>query len=145
MLIRGRWTACDDGIVRPLIESAVLAADGSWMPVELLVDSGADRTVFSAPILAALALPHLPAPQQLGGVGGAAATVMVSTNVRLPLDNGGTVTFQGTYAGFTDPDALDMSVLGRDVMNMFALIVDRPSDVVCLLGQNHRYTITAEP
>ena len=35
----------------------------------------------------------------------------------------------------TDPSALDMSVLGRDLLNLFALIVDRPGDRVCLLGQ----------
>ena len=29
MLIRGRWSQCDDGIVRPIIESEVRAADGS--------------------------------------------------------------------------------------------------------------------
>jgi len=36
----------------------VRAADGSWLPAELLVDVGADRTVFSAGILAALGLRH---------------------------------------------------------------------------------------
>lgn len=28
MLIRGLWTQCDDGIIRPVIESEVLAATG---------------------------------------------------------------------------------------------------------------------
>jgi hypothetical protein len=34
-----------------------------------------------------------------------------------------------------------MSVIGRDLTNLFALIVDRPGDRVCLLGQRHRYVI----
>jgi hypothetical protein len=34
-----------------------------------------------------------------------------------------------------------MSVLGGDITGLFAVIVDRPGDVVCLLGQRHRYTI----
>ncbi len=34
-----------------------------------------------------------------------------------------------------------MSVLGRDITDLFAAIVDRPGNVVCLLGQNHRYKI----
>lgn len=59
MLIHGLWTLCDDGIIRPVIESEVHAADGSWLPVELLVDVGADRTVFSPVVLATLGLPHL--------------------------------------------------------------------------------------
>jgi hypothetical protein len=141
MLIRGLWTLCDDGIIRPVIDSEVLAADGSW----LLVDVGADRTVFTAAVLATLALPHLPAPHQLGGVGGAASTVVVATHMRLSLGGGATIAFQGSFAGFTQADALDMCVLGRDVMNLFAVIVDRPGDVVCMIGQGHRYAITKQP
>ena len=57
MLIRARWTLCDDGIVRPVIEGELLASDGSWLPVELLVDFGADRTVFSAGVLALTDMP----------------------------------------------------------------------------------------
>jgi hypothetical protein len=34
-----------------------------------------------------------------------------------------------------------MSVLGRDIMDMFAVIVDRRSDVVALLGTGHRYRL----
>jgi hypothetical protein len=37
-----------------------------------------------------------------------------------------------------------MSVLGRDILNLFALIVDRPQETVCLLGQRHRYAIVAD-
>jgi len=36
-----------------------------------------------------------------------------------------------------------MSVLGRDISGLFALIVDRPNNVVCLVGQNHGYNITS--
>jgi hypothetical protein len=115
MLIRGLWTLCDDGIVRPVIEGEVLSADGSWLRVELLVDVGADRTVFSAAVLATLALPLLPAPNQLGGVGGVASTVAVATHIRLSLGGGSTIAFQSAFAGFTQADALDMCVLGRDV------------------------------
>ncbi len=145
MLIPGFWTLCDDGIIRPVIEGEVLGADGSWLPVELLVDVGADRTVFTAAVLATLALPHLPAPHQLGGVGGAASTVAVATHIRLPLGGGATIAFQGFFAGFTQADALDMCVLGRDIMNLFAVVVDRPGDVVCMIGQGHRYTIAKQP
>jgi hypothetical protein len=38
-----------------------------------------------------------------------------------------------------------MCVLGRDIMNLFAVIVDRPGDLVCMIGRGHRYTITAQP
>jgi hypothetical protein len=37
-----------------------------------------------------------------------------------------------------------MSVLGRDITNLFAVIVDRPGDAVCLVGQGHLYLIQTE-
>jgi hypothetical protein len=32
-------------------------------------------------------------------------------------------------------------VLGRDITGLFAVIVDRPGNVICLLGQQHWYRI----
>ena len=49
--------------------------------------------------------------------------------------------FRGRYFAVPEPEALDMSVLGRDITGLFALIVDRPGDLVGLLSQRHRYTI----
>ena len=54
MRIDGEWLLCDDGIVRPVIRGEILAGDGTWQRAEFLVDTGADRTVFSAAVLAAL-------------------------------------------------------------------------------------------
>ncbi len=142
MQIRGIWLVCDDGIVRPVIHGEVLAADGSWAQTPFLVDTAADRTAFSADILEALQLPRQAAPAALGGVGGGADSVVVETQVQLPPENGDKVVLRGSFAAFTSPAALDMSVLGRDVTIFFAVIVDRPGDVVCLLGQRHRYVIT---
>jgi hypothetical protein len=44
----------------------------------------------------------------------------------------------------TDPGALDLCVLGRDILDLFAVIIDRPGKVVCLLSQKHRYAIIQE-
>jgi hypothetical protein len=60
----------------------------------------------------------------------------------LSREEDGKVVFRGQYAAVTELEVLDMSVLGRDVTGLFALIVDRPGNVVCLLGQRHRYTIS---
>jgi hypothetical protein len=51
------------------------------------------------------------------------------------------VTFRGQFTAMAAPGTLDMDVLGRDLTNLFAVIVDRPGDVVCLVGQQHRYRI----
>jgi predicted aspartyl protease len=141
MRISGVWHLCDDGMVRPVIRGEIQAGDGSWVKAPFLVDTGADRTVFSADVLQALHLQPLDSPDRLSGVGGMAASVVITTGIRLTHDEAGKAVFKGQFAGFTDLEALDMCVLGRDLLNLFALIVDRQGDNICLIGQEHCYTI----
>lgn len=56
MQINGEWFLGDDGVARPVIRGEILAGNGSWVKTPFPVDTGADRTVFSAAILAALRL-----------------------------------------------------------------------------------------
>lgn len=141
MRIDGVWHLCDDGMVRPVIRAENLTRGESWLKARFLVDTGADRTVFSADILNALHLQPRNSTDQLSGVGGMAESVVVETQIRLTQDDAAKAVFKGQFAGFTNVEALDMSVLGRDILNLFALIVDWPADTVCLLGQKHFYTI----
>jgi hypothetical protein len=141
MLIRGLWLLCDDGVERPVIHGEALAGDGSRVRVPFLVDPAADRTVFSADILEALGLERASHGQQLGGVGGIAASVVVDTQIEFAREQPGPAVFRGRFAAFTNPEALDMSVLGRDITNLLAVIVDRPGEFVCLLGQRHSHSI----
>jgi hypothetical protein len=108
-----------------------------------LLDTGADRTAVSANLLEELGLPQRPNPEQLGGIGGFAPSVLVQTEIHMWQNDGTDVLFRGEFVAFPDPAVLDMSVLGRDITNLLAVIVDRPSDFVSLLGQRHRYQITS--
>jgi hypothetical protein len=141
MLISGAWLVCADGVIRPVIRGDIRSGDGSWVQTPFLVDTAADRTVFSASTLKALGLQPLATPHQLGGVGGVVTSVLVETQIQFPREDGVQVVFRGQYAALTEPEALDMSVLGRDITNLFAVITDRPRDFVCLLGQRHQYVI----
>jgi hypothetical protein len=141
MRINGEWFTCDDGVVRPVIVGEVQAADGSWIETPLLVDTGADCTAFSSKVFALLNISPDEAQAQLGGIGGAAVSVIVETQLQLLYDDGRAGFFKGRFAAFTSLDAADMSVLGRDILGLFAVIVDQPGDVVCLIGQLHRYVI----
>jgi hypothetical protein len=141
MRIDGQWLVGDDGVVRPVISGDIRTADGSWEQCEFLVDTGADRTVFNAATLAKLGLQPLAMSEGLSGVGGMAASVIVETWLRLTREDAGKVMFRAQYAAVTELAALDISVLGRDITGLFAVIVDWPRDVVCLVGQRHRYTI----
>lgn len=60
MRIDGVWFLCDDDTVRPIVRADALTAAGRWQPLDFLVDTGADSTVFCADVREALALP----PQQ---------------------------------------------------------------------------------
>ena len=141
MQISGEWLLCDDDVHRPVIRGEVLAGDGSWVAAEFLVDTGADRTVFSAGLLALLGGSSAVAGERLSGLGGVAEFATIETQIRLINESGTPVSFRAEYAAATQAESLDISVLGRDITSLFAAIVDRPGDVVALLGQRHRYRI----
>jgi Aspartyl protease len=141
MQINGEWVLFSEGVERPVIRGEVLASDGPWVRVPFLVDTGADRTVFSAGILALLHFQPSVVQRRLSGLGGVVSPIIITTQIRLTRENAGKVVFRSQFAAVTDMEALDISVLGRDLMSLFAVIVDRPRHVVCLLGQRHRYTI----
>jgi predicted aspartyl protease len=141
MLIAGEWHPCDDGVLRPILRGEVQAGDGSWLAARFLVDTGADHTVFSPEVWQGLLLESVDSPYRVEGVGGRAGSVVVQTAVRLTRDQDRKITIRGEFLALVEVGSLDMSVVGRDILNQFALIVDRPQNVVCLLGQNHFYTI----
>jgi hypothetical protein len=141
MHISGEWHLCDDGVERPVIHGEVQASDGSWVLTPFLTDVGADCTVLCADTLAEPGLPAVTHRGRLGGLGGVVAPVVVETTIQFTQTQGGEVTFRGQFSAVTDPEALDMNVLGRDITDLFAVIVDRPGDRVCLLRERHRYAI----
>ena len=141
MRIDGLWYLCDDGVVRPVFQSEVMTAAGAWVKVPFLVDTGADRTVFSGDVLNTLQLGVMQTADRLVGAGGEIDSIIVETEIRLTQDDSARAVFRGHFAGCANLEALDMSVLGRDILNLFAVIVDRPGDLVCLLSPRHFYEI----
>jgi hypothetical protein len=140
MLIPGEWLLCDDGVARPVIRGDVRTKRGDWKRVVLLVDSGADRTVLNSAILGWLRVTDDRLETTLRGVGGTTNFVEVATEIRLTTDQGNKITLRGQFAA-TESQGLEMSVIGRDVTDLFSVIIDRPGNVVCLLSQRHRYHI----
>ena len=101
----------------------------------------ADVTVLGPVVSEAMQWDLTGSSQQLGGIDGDVNSTIVSTQIQFYLDDGLPVTFRGSFHAIHNAQHLEMSVLGRDIIEMFALIVDRPGDVVCLLRENHRYEI----
>lgn len=141
MVISGDWLQDEDSIARPVVRGEVLTGNGTWARAPFLLDTGADCTVLSEALLALLGLPTLAPQEGISGLGGGVPSVAVTTEIRLAREQGGHITFRGRFTAVTEREALDMSVLGRDITGQFAVIVDRPGDVICLLGQRHTYSI----
>src|SRR5690242_1378307 len=126
MRIVGEWLLCTDGEVRPIVEGFVTDAAGGEVWARFLVDTGADRTVFTAHLLALLDLPTAaPAGFTLAGVGSRPAFVVVRTTLTMYADDSSPARIQGDFAAFTDPAVADMSILGLDILDHFDLIVSR--------------------
>lgn len=145
MRVNGEWLQCDDGVVRPIIRAEILTGNYRWRAFELLVDTGADRTVLSANVLESLNLETKAPHDPIGGIGGLVDSVTVFTQIRLSQDDGQRAVFRSEYAACIEHEALDMSVLGRDILEFFALIVDRRGEMVAIIAGRHHYTIAPEP
>jgi hypothetical protein len=143
MRIAGEWKLRDDGVMRPIVRARVLGRDGSLVAEDFLIDSGADRTVLSATLLARLPLLAQSAQPgfTLSGIGGTTAFVSVTTVLEFVRDDGGLTRVRGELAGFTDPTATDLSILGRDVLDHFDVIIRRQRGAIWLLAPRHQYRI----
>ncbi len=143
MVIVGQWLKGLDGVTRPMIRAKVKSLDGISIEDIFLVDIGADRTVFSAHFFTALEVPSRPpsAGMMLAGISGMCPFVCVDTSLIFTRENGTSVQVHGELAAFTDPNATDFSILGRDVLNNFDVIISRQRNEVLLLAPNHRYQV----
>ena len=140
MRIVGEWQLCDDGVTRPTIRAKVLGRNGGLIADDFLIDTGADRTVLSTGLLTRLGLPARAAQPDftLSGIGGTSALVCVTTVVELGRDDGGPARGHGEFAGFLDPPATALSVLGRGVLNHFDLMIRRRQNEIFLLTPRHQ-------
>jgi Aspartyl protease len=143
MRIVGEWLLCDDGITRPAVRAHVQGVDGSLQRGVFLVDTCADRTVLGADLLEKLGFPITRAPggMILKGITGECDFVELNSIIVLTHDNGGVAHMRGQFAAFTDPAATDLSILGRDVLNHFDLILSRRRNEVMLIAPNHEYRV----
>ncbi len=143
MVIVGEWQLFDDGVTRPIVRAKVHKGDSTLIAEDFLIDSGADRTVFRAALLEQLHIPAQEPPLDvtLSGIGGTSEFVLVTTIIEFIRDGGRPVRVRGEFAGFTDPTATDLSVLGRDVLDNFDLILSRRRNEILLLAPNHQYHV----
>lgn len=99
--------------------------------------------MLSATLVGRLGLPPNPISPALtlSGIGGSTAFALLTTVLELMRDDGGTVRIRGEFAGFSDPTATDLSVLGRDILGHFDVILSQRRNEICLLAPRHQYRI----
>jgi len=146
MVIVGEWRMCDDGVARPAVQALVGGATGTQLAEYFLVDSCADRSVLSADLLNHLGVSSTgPAADPIfQGIGGSSEFVLVDIVLEFASQDGAPARVRGQFAAFTDPTATDLSILGRDVLNHFDVILSRRNNEVLLLAPNHRYRVEGE-
>ena len=143
MRVDGKWFLGEDGVIRPTVPGFVRIADGRWSEVTFLLDAGADRTGFSARFLHKLR-PLEKAELEsarLTGVGGETNSITIECAISFERHVGQRVTVRGQFGVFTDIKSADLSLLGRDVTDNFAVIYDRLTETVALLAPPHFYEI----
>lgn len=113
---------------------------GPQLEDRFLVDGGADCTVLSAELIGRLGLSGT-VGSRLAGVGGTEGSALVQTTLEFKHDAGGTAVVRGEFSAFTNPGAIVMNILGRDVLNNFDVIMSRPRNEILLLSPPHRYVI----
>ena len=140
MIFRGAYDDIN-GVRRPYITIRVRSANGAWLPVPFLIDSGADATFLDASCLRQMgADPGTVSEQTASGVGGKAAHVQFATALQFESVEGAKI-FTGTIDIFTDPEACDTPVLGRDILDSFRLIFDRGRNIILPLSPPHDYDV----
>lgn len=144
MRINGEWYACDDGMIRPTVVGRVRTGEGRWRKVRFLVDSGADWTMFSIDVVRGLRTTLEPADFGIKGIGVSRDVAAISTLIRYPCEARTPAIIRGKFAAATEEGILDMSILARDVLNSFAVILDKQNDLVVLISKRHRYSIFFE-
>jgi hypothetical protein len=125
-----------------VVIAEVFGADGQSHNERFLVDTGADRTVFSAALLDKLQFlgKHDHPGYALQGIGGSSEFIVVTTVMELTCDDGTPARIRGQFSAFTAPTVTDLSILGRDVLNNFDVIASRRTEVLLLAG-NHQYQV----
>lgn len=142
MRIDGVWQhdPADLDLVRPTIPARLVVSDQAFA-VAFLVDTGADRTVLGS-AFASILLPHeRKSAESFVSAGGTLSHFVADARIMLVDVDGRAVSFNVPCVVLSDAEQANTHLLGRDVLDYFAVICDRERDVVTLLRPPHTYSI----
>ena len=135
MFIWGKYVQAERGAFEPRVQAYLPTATGLWHRFEFLIDSGSDHT-FLPPDGAKTLRINLSALRTSDDAGGVGSNRLVyykfDTELRF-LMGGHMRPVPVTIGIFQDEGLLDLPVLGRDVLDQFALVLDRSRNLVALI------------
>jgi hypothetical protein len=140
--IDGYWQPAIDNpqMLRPVVEAKVITPSDvhtTWF----MIDTGADRTVLGSIFADALKAYQKGDDQMLVSAGGIIQSYTADLQIVLPDIEGRGIRFNLQGIVLTDPYQANTHLLGRDILNYFAVICDHEANLVTLLRAPHRYQI----
>ena len=145
MIFKGRYSqTTPNNPLASFVEAVVRATDGKWVKVFFLIDLGADGTYLPSEYVKKLGIRPDEARTQddVTGVGGQRVEHLpFTTQLKFINDNGDEKRFDLEIGVFTQEESLDLPVLGRNVMNFFALLCDAQANLVWLIDETERTEI----
>jgi hypothetical protein len=135
MRFDGTWVLCADGVERPAIFIDLLLPGGQLAQIPFLLDTGADATVVAYDVAQQLAAytSLTPNAAPATGIGGAAATEILAVDLLFTTVDGRRSLIRGPLLAFASSSTSDLSILGRDVIDLFDLVYSRRNDQIALL------------
>lgn len=127
-------------MVRPVL-TAKLLVQGQELPVVLLVDTGADRTVLGSAFVEILEGARQTTTETFFSAGGQVDCFLAAVRFELLDASNRPIRFSTSCIVLTDPNQRNEHLLGRDILDYFAVICDREGNQVTLLRFPHRYSI----
>ena len=126
-----------------MIGAKIKKGDGTKLGEVFLLDSGADRTILTYESFLKLGIPGYRAPTHpaIAGLGGEAEFLQFESTIYLESANGDFFEHRGEFYAVKNDAALDICLLGRDILDQFDVIFSRRNNEILLLNGNHRYTV----
>ena len=142
MRIDGRWLPDETQAWCPTVSGLVVVSEHEY-PARFLVDTGAAQTVLGSAFVSVLQSHLIPsAGVHLTSAAGEVKSLYAAIRLRLIDITDRRINFNLNCAVLTDPAQANTHLLGRDILDYFALICDREAGLVALLRSPHTYTLT---
>jgi hypothetical protein len=135
MRIEGRWLVGSDGVERPVVDGYLSGSDGTQLPLSLLIDTGADLSILAPEIAQRFTGVDQPIPTggSATGIGGSLPMFELAVDLLLPTKSGQRVRIHGPLPILLEPGSLELSVIGRDVLDKFTFVYSRSQNSILLL------------